>query len=524
MKKKVDVLIEFSPGEIDYDECNLALSCNSTRDDISRRLSDSMSQIGFEYTGSVPPIPLFVDDDPPNREAFSASVTIDRRDVPRRGRFILNATIDNDKYDEVKRKRNVRAVWPSSPLVLWGDCNCSSGGNSVVGLNAGDVQNRGEAYDGIPMGYPGIPMGYPGIPMGYPGIPMGYPGIPMNAGGGGGLSLGAVLDRASVGANSADCRPFRPGVSVDVIRQLLGVERVWFDGYRGQSIVVGILDEGVNGDEYPVIGGLEQPNAPRPGSASITSHGSMCAADILVAAPQARILDYPFLGIPTSGGALAMLQGVLSQRGINGTPHLTSNSYGFGGIPTDPNHEINNLDHPIHRKIREVVASGAPCFFSAGNCGENCPSGRCHSSGIGPGKSIHASSSLDEVITVAAVNSRHERIGYSAQGPGRFEKNKPDVAAYSHFFGNFGPGRPGGTSQPFDNGTSASCPVAAGVGALLLSAFPALTPEQLKAAMVKTANDLGQPGFDFDHGNGVVNAAAAYMKIFWAHDADDLID
>ncbi len=323
--------------------------------------------------------------------------------------------------------------------------------------------------------------------------------------------LFGLLDLAD-SAGGTDCRPFRPGVPVATIRQLLGVTRLWEDGFRGQNIIVGILDEGVH-RSYPVVGGHETATEKRWGRAPITSHGSMCAADILVAAPATRLYDYPFLGQPSSGGALAMFQAVLAQRAIDGTPHLTNNSYGFVGVPPRnqaPRHEIWDLNHPVHRKVREVVAAGVPCFFAAGNCGDDCPSSKCHPSGIGPGNSIHASNSLAEVITVAAVNSAHERIGYSSQGPGMFEREKPDIAAYSHFFGNFGPDRPGGLVQPFDNGTSAATPVACGVGAALLSAFADLTPAELKAALTDSAADLGEPGRDFLTGAGVVNAAAAY--------------
>jgi subtilisin family serine protease len=143
-----------------------------------------------------------------------------------------------------------------------------------------------------------------------------------------------------------------------------------------------------------------------------------------------------------------------------------------------------------------------------------CPSGDCRRSGIGPGRSVHASNSLTEVITVAAVNSRGERVGYSSQGPGMFDEKKPDFAAYTHFFGNFGPGRPGGVPlpprSPFDNGTSAATPVAAGVAALLLSAFPELTPEGLREALLAgLVNPTGKV-WDAGYGRGIVNAAASY--------------
>lgn len=315
-----------------------------------------------------------------------------------------------------------------------------------------------------------------------------------------------------------DCRPFRDGVSMTTIRQLLGVEHIWRDGFRGQNVVVGIVDEGVDGSTYPVTGGFSRPNAGRrPGTAPVTSHGSMCAADVLIAAPAARLYDYPFLGVPRSGGALQMFQAVLNQRRTDGTPHLTTNSYGFVGVPDPnrfPNHEVHDINHPVHRKVREVVASGAACFFAAGNCGRDCPSGNCHPSGIGPDQSIHASNSLVEVITVAAVNSHHERIGYSSQGEGMFERRKPNIASYSHIFGNFGPGRPGGNATSFDSGTSAATPVAAGVGALLLSAAPGLSPHDLRRALIDSATNIGETvGWDRDYGHGVVNAAAAYHAV-----------
>jgi subtilisin family serine protease len=200
--------------------------------------------------------------------------------------------------------------------------------------------------------------------------------------------------------------------------------------------------------------------------------------------------------------------------GVDGTP-ADERSYGCRPPPQAdfPAHESGTSGTAPSEGAR-VIGSGAPAFFAAGNCGQNCPSGACHSSGIGPGKSIHASNSLAEVITIAAVNSIHERIGYSSQGPGMFEPQKPDVAAYSHMFGNFGPGRPGGDADaPFDNGTSAATPVAAGVAALLISFDPDLTPDRLRAALVDSATNDGTGTWNADFGRGIINAAAAYAAL-----------
>ena len=88
------------------------------------------------------------------------------------------------------------------------------------------------------------------------------------------------------------------------------------------------------------------------------------------------------------------------------------------------------------------------------------------------------------------------------------------MASYSHFFGNFGAGRPGGSSaSPYDSGTSAATPVAAGVAALLLSAAPALTPRELREAMVAGLVNVAGKGWDPGYGLGIVNAAASYSHV-----------
>ena len=59
------------------------------------------------------------------------------------------------------------------------------------------------------------------------------------------------------------------------------------------------------------------------------------------------------------------------------------------------------------------------------------------------------------------------------------------------------------------NGTSFSCPVAAGVVALAASANPRLTNAQLVDILVKNTDDIGSPGYDVYYGSGRVNAYRA---------------
>lgn len=66
----------------------------------------------------------------------------------------------------------------------------------------------------------------------------------------------------------------------------------------------------------------------------------------------------------------------------------------------------------------------------------------------------------------------------------------------------------GGTYY-YHPGTSYSVPIVAGVAALMFSADPNLTPEEVEQILKETAVDLGDPGFDNEFGWGRVNALAA---------------
>jgi len=58
-------------------------------------------------------------------------------------------------------------------------------------------------------------------------------------------------------------------------------------------------------------------------------------------------------------------------------------------------------------------------------------------------------------------------------------------------------------------GTSASCPIVAGVAALILSVNPTLTNEDVRFILYRSAKDLGDPGWDEYYGWGRVDARAA---------------
>ena len=63
------------------------------------------------------------------------------------------------------------------------------------------------------------------------------------------------------------------------------------------------------------------------------------------------------------------------------------------------------------------------------------------------------------------------------------------------------------------SGTSMATPHVSGVAALIWSARPTATATEVREALVSTATDLGEPGWDTLYGFGLVDAFAAAHRL-----------
>jgi subtilisin family serine protease len=301
------------------------------------------------------------------------------------------------------------------------------------------------------------------------------------------------------------------------VAQRLGVKSLVNAGLTGKGVRVAIVDTGIDGTQIPVTGGWGPNPSYKPGTTP-ADHGTMCAFDAMIAAPQASILDYALL--QSAGGtwgaflsdALAAFADLIALLQKSPGPLVVNNSWALFNRMYDapigsPENYSANPDHPFNQIVGTLVGAGADVLFAAGNCGRQCPDGRCGAGDKGPGKSIHGANAHPDVITVAAVTVDDRRLGYSSQGPGGLSHRKPDVAGYSHFAGS-------GVYEA-DGGTSAASPVVAGVVAALRQrvSVSKLSPSAMKALLQRTATDLESNGWDFDIGYGVVNAAEAVKKL-----------
>ncbi|TDD52613.1 peptidase S8 [Nonomuraea terrae] len=312
------------------------------------------------------------------------------------------------------------------------------------------------------------------------------------------------------------------------VRRLLNTYDLWSSGHDGEGVTLAIVDTGVNADHIAArIGHDVTVDAARswappgvaknPGRYPVT-HGSMCAFDALLAAPKATLLDLPVLLSRESSAegllsdavaAYSHLDGVLRAMPADSRALVVSNSWGLASPDTDfpPGHPGNYSDNPAHPFnviVGSLEGAGADILFAAGNCGRDCPDASCgfHE------RPIAGANSHPAVLSVGGVDVRGERVGYSSQGPGRLSEHKPDLCAYTHFAGSEAVGAA-------DTGTSASCPVAAGVVAAVRTrrSAAALSPSQLRTLLHRTADDRSTVGFDHDYGYGVIDPPAVLAAL-----------
>ena len=320
--------------------------------------------------------------------------------------------------------------------------------------------------------------------------------------------------------------PGSPPVGADAdVAGLLGVSALADAGMDGYRVPVAVVDTGVNRAHLqergrdPVLSTRKSWSpagvATRPGQHPV-GHGTMCAYDIGIAAPKAILLDYALLLSETPGEtamsgllsdavlAYSKLLGLITAQRTSRRSLVVNNSWGMFTPVWDfpvghPGNYSDNPAHPFNVIVASLEAAGADILFAAGNCGRDCPDGRC---GFGAGMPICGANSHPSVLSVAGIDTRKQRVGYSSQGPGRLAPAKPDLSAYTHFRGS--------GVYPADGGTSAACPVAAGVVAAVRERYPAsvLSPAELRALLFKTAEDLGGTGFDHDFGWGAIDGTA----------------
>jgi len=104
-----------------------------------------------------------------------------------------------------------------------------------------------------------------------------------------------------------------------------------------------------------------------------------------------------------------------------------------------------------------------------------------------------------EALAVAATDSNDMWAGFSNYGP-EVDVAAPGVSIYSTYLGG---------GYTYKSGTSMAAPHVAGLAALVWSAYPSYTNDQVEGRIEMAAVDLGSPGWDPYYGHGRIDAQAA---------------
>jgi len=180
---------------------------------------------------------------------------------------------------------------------------------------------------------------------------------------------------------------------------------------------------------------------------------------------------------------------------------IISSSLGYrdGFISGEADYTAANMDGKttIVTIGAEIAASrGILVVNSAGNEGAALPGSN----------TLVAPSDGPNVLCVGAVDAQNTRVSFSSMGPTADGRIKPDVMAMGLSVRLASAEAP--NLYTSKNGTSFSCPLAAGVAALLLQAVPALTNTQIMDILRTTASNANAPNNQI--GWGIIDALAAY--------------
>ncbi|MEM3586752.1 MAG: S8 family serine peptidase, partial [Candidatus Jordarchaeaceae archaeon] len=307
------------------------------------------------------------------------------------------------------------------------------------------------------------------------------------------------------------------------------IEALWDRNLSGKGIIVALLDSGID-TNHPDLDDLDDNDTtydPKviasvsmveydPYPFDFNGHGTYVAGIIAGTgnasngtyrgiAPQAKLLNVKVFDIEGLSFYSWVLSGV--EWSVSHGADIIVIPFAGAGYPDDP----------LCTAVDKAVEYGAVVIAAAGD------DGPAYTSVGSPGMALSP-------ITVGAYNSSSGLVCFnSSRGPSLYMWMDPDLVAPGYNITscrasppNLGfnislPSLPtGGYGTPLDEnenyttatGTLAAAGYVAGVAALLLEAFPFLSPEVLRVSMMKTAIDLGED--PNTQGAGLLDANSTY--------------
>ena len=281
----------------------------------------------------------------------------------------------------------------------------------------------------------------------------------------------------------------------------------WGITLGSSSITVAVIDDGVEAHEDldTPSAGYSPANNGNGTPQSDGAHGQACAGIIAAnhnnlgvqgVAPDVNLITSNIFVGGETGQDLANAITWAKNQGAD----VLSNSWGYGSCT----YNISTLTNALNdANTNGRGGLGCVIVFASGNDYNSC---------------VSYPADVPSVIAVGAFGNDGVKSEYSNAGPAldiSAPSNDISPAGYLVGAGVRTIDRTGSNGYASGNyttsfgGTSAACPVVAGVAALVLSVDGTLTSDEVKNILYTTAKDFGSTGFDNSYGWGGVDAYAA---------------
>jgi serine protease AprX len=329
----------------------------------------------------------------------------------------------------------------------------------------------------------------------------------------------------------------------DLTNTATSVKSAWNSGFNGAGVGVAVIDSGIN-DSHPDLmdstettsrvvyhqdfTGTATTNA-NGANYDLYGHGTHVAGIIAGngylsggqyegVAPAATLVDLRALDANGAGTDSTVIAAIQAAIALQNTYNIRIINLSLGrGIP------VSYTQDPLCQAVEAAWNSGIVVVVAAGNYGRLSVYG---SNGFG---TITAPGNDPFVITVGATKNNGQssargetKASYSSKGPTTYDHVvKPDIMAPgSDIVSLAAPGATLETNYPSAlvngtdgnadymtlSGTSMATPTVAGAAALMLQEQSTLTPDQVKARLMKTASKM--------NGFGLVSTSAYVPHLF----------
>jgi len=332
----------------------------------------------------------------------------------------------------------------------------------------------------------------------------------------------------------------------DLTNDATGVGTAWNTGYTGAGIGVAVIDSGIN-DNQPdlrdatgksrVVYHQDFTGTPTTNSSGarydlyghgthvagiVAGNGANSGGQYAGVAPSATLIDLRALDAKGAGTDSTVIAAIQRAIALKNTYNIRVINLSLGrGIP------VSYTQDPLCQAVEAAWKNGIVVVVAAGNYGRLNVYGNF---GFG---TITAPGNDPFVITVGATKNNgngsaagETKASYSSKGPTTYDHVvKPDLVAPGNgivslaaagatlentYSNEIKSGNDGQNYYFKLSGTSMATPVVAGAAAILLQEQNTLTPDQVKARLMKTAYKMGM----FSTSSYVPHLMASFIDIY----------